>query len=137
MRRAIPSIPSSSSSSSSSYQAPAHRPPSLPHDSGVSTPVHLVQTGKIIVEERRKKFPCGTHAAAAAVLVAAASTSVAAPVEYRIVRFSFPLQCRRPGEFIGHIAAKVAGTLSYFVREVRRSSFANSVPVLFAGRVRD
>lgn len=41
---------------------PPRNPPALSHDGGVSTPAHLVQTGKIIVEERRRRSsPCATH----------------------------------------------------------------------------
>jgi len=99
------------------------------HDSGVSTPVHLVQTGKIIVEERRrKKFPCGTHIA---VLVAAVSTSVTVLVEYRIVWFSFlfSVPSVRPDEF--YCSQQDAGIPSFFAREVRRSFFMNSFAALF------
>lgn len=78
---------------------------------GVSTPAHLVQTGKIIVEERKKKFSlsrCGAHTrrcACPGFSVVALCAHLSA-----VMRFSFllllllVLVLRARTKFIGRIA---------------------------------
>jgi len=81
----------------------SRHPSSLLHDGSISTPVHLVQTGKIIVEERRrKKFPCGTRRRSRRSALHFSGRRVSYCAIFLLL-FVPPV---RPGEFIGYIAAK-------------------------------